>query len=187
MTLASFKSGNRIDTLLEAFPQLSLDCDWRVSVPNTNPPPPRASGASRGQFHQRSTCSFAHSFLCLCFRFVLKRRKTAGAKAARRTLMKLNPGHPKSPLGRCRRYSLYPLSTLCLFTFSHFPTKNKIRAKTFLADAHCLLTRILISCVQSNLCTTTTLGTPNLWPLCCKDSIMMVVAVDRWSLFGSGH
>ncbi len=36
--------------------------------------------------------SFVHSFLCLCFRFVLYWRKTVGAKAVFRTLMKLNPG-----------------------------------------------------------------------------------------------
>ncbi len=37
--------------------------------------------------------SFARSFLCLRFRFVLYWRKTIGPKAVRRTLMKLNPCH----------------------------------------------------------------------------------------------
>ncbi len=32
------------------------------------------------------------AFLCLCFRFVLYWRKTVGAKAARKMLMKLSPG-----------------------------------------------------------------------------------------------
>ena len=55
--------------------------------------------------------------------------------------------------------------------------------------------------VQSNLCTTTTLGTPNLWPLltggrcsevalCNKNrkwDTKIVVAVDKWSLFGGGR
>ncbi len=36
--------------------------------------------------------SFARSFFCLRSRFVLYWRKTVGAKAACRTLMKLNPG-----------------------------------------------------------------------------------------------
>jgi hypothetical protein len=36
--------------------------------------------------------SFARSFLYLHFKFALYWRKTVGAKAARRTLMKLNPG-----------------------------------------------------------------------------------------------
>ncbi len=36
--------------------------------------------------------SCACSFLCLHFRFVLYWRKTVGAKAARRMLMKLSPG-----------------------------------------------------------------------------------------------
>ncbi len=35
--------------------------------------------------------SCKRSFLCLRFRFVLYKRKTVGAKAVRRTLMKLNP------------------------------------------------------------------------------------------------
>ncbi len=55
------------------------------------------SGPFRGQFHQRSTCSFyvrklCAAFLCLHFRFVLYWRKTVGAKAVRRTLLKLSPG-----------------------------------------------------------------------------------------------
>ena len=55
--------------------------------------------------------------------------------------------------------------------------------------------------VQSNLCTTTTLGTQNLWPLLtggrCLEVILcskkgkrdpeMVVVVGRWSLFGGGR
>jgi hypothetical protein len=55
--------------------------------------------------------------------------------------------------------------------------------------------------VQSNLCTTTTLGTPNLWPLltggrcsevafCYKDlnwDYKITVVVGRWSLFGGGR
>jgi len=54
---------------------------------------------------------------------------------------------------------------------------------------------------QSNLCTTTTLGTPTLWPLltddrfsdaglCYKDSnwdSKLMVAIDRWSVFGGGR
>ena len=54
--------------------------------------------------------------------------------------------------------------------------------------------------VQSNLCTTTTLGTLNLWPLltgcCCSEVALcyikgkwgckMVVVVGRWSFFGGG-
>jgi hypothetical protein len=36
--------------------------------------------------------SFAHSFLCLCCRFVLYWCKTVGAKAGRRMLIKLSPG-----------------------------------------------------------------------------------------------
>jgi hypothetical protein len=55
--------------------------------------------------------------------------------------------------------------------------------------------------LQSNLCTTTTLGTPNLWPLLtggrCSEvglcyevsnsDFKMVVAVGRWLLFGGGR
>ncbi len=55
--------------------------------------------------------------------------------------------------------------------------------------------------IQSNLSTTATLGTPNLWPLltggrcsevvyCCKDlswDSKMAVVEGRWSLFGGGH
>jgi hypothetical protein len=37
--------------------------------------------------------SCARRFLCLSYRFVLYWRKTVGAKAARRTLVKLIPGH----------------------------------------------------------------------------------------------
>ncbi len=54
--------------------------------------------------------------------------------------------------------------------------------------------------IQSNLCTTTVLGTPNLWPLltggCCSEVDLcykylnwdpkMVVTVGRWSLIGDG-
>ncbi len=36
--------------------------------------------------------SCARSFFCLRFRFVLYKRKTVGAKAAHRTLVKLTPG-----------------------------------------------------------------------------------------------
>ncbi len=57
------------------------------------------------------------------------------------------------------------------------------------------------SSIQSNMCTTTTLGTPNFWPLltggrclevglCCRDSnwdYKMMVAVGTWSLFGVGR
>ena len=55
--------------------------------------------------------------------------------------------------------------------------------------------------IQSNLSTTTTLGTPKLWPLltggrcsevplnykCGKRDVKIVVVVDRWSLFGGGR
>ncbi len=50
---------------------------------------------SRGQFHQHSTCSFyirklqTQLFCAYFFRFVLYWRKTVGAKAAHRTLVKL--------------------------------------------------------------------------------------------------
>jgi hypothetical protein len=48
------------------------------------------------QFHQRSTrsfyvCNLREAFLCLHFRFLLYWRKTVGAKAARKTLVKLSP------------------------------------------------------------------------------------------------
>jgi hypothetical protein len=55
--------------------------------------------------------------------------------------------------------------------------------------------------VQSNLCITTNLGTPNLWPLltggCCSEVALcyenlnrdskIVSAAGRWSLFGGGR
>ena len=60
---------------------------------------------------------------------------------------------------------------------------------------------VSIKMLQSNLCATTTLGTPNLWPLltggrcsevalCYKNQKWdpkIVVAVDKWSLFGGGR
>jgi len=47
--------------------------------------------------------------------------------------------------------------------------------------------------IQSNLCTTTTLRTPNLWPLLTGSEVViipknrdskMVAVIDKWSLFG---
>ncbi len=66
------------------------------------------------------------------------------------------------------------------------------------AHTHISLYRIH---VQSNLCTTTTLGNQNLWPLltdgrCSEVTLFyktykwdskMVVVIDRWSLFGGGR
>jgi hypothetical protein len=51
------------------------------------------------QYHQHSTCSFyvrklhAQLFCAYILGFVLYWRKTVGAKAAGRMLVKLNPGH----------------------------------------------------------------------------------------------
>ncbi len=71
---------------------------------------------------------------------------------------------------------------------------QKRRKKYNIGGSHYLL-------LQSNLCTTTTLGTPNLWPLLtggrCSEvglcyevsnwDFKMVVAVGNWSLFGGSR
>ncbi len=58
--------------------------------------------------------SCAHSFLCLRFRFVLYWRKSTGAKAAWRTLMKLSPGVDFTTiLGSAFSYEIIAHSFFC--------------------------------------------------------------------------
>ena len=82
-------------------------------------------------------------------------------------------------LGNVETYSWMYLLCVCKFC----------KARHFMNKKHIL-------CVKSNLCTTTTLGTPKKWPLFrggCYSEVpsidfgflgIRLVVVDRWPLFG---